>query len=60
VDHPSVRIPVATCLTVMCFNNANVAEEVVHTSYKDTKIIGYLSMMISRGKPVEMQLEAAR
>lgn len=60
VDHPSVRIPVAMCLASMCFNNPNVAKEIVNTSYRDVKIIGYLSMMISRDKPIEMQLEAAR
>ncbi|XP_050311618.1 armadillo repeat-containing protein 8-like isoform X2 [Anthonomus grandis grandis] len=60
VDNCSVRVPVATCLASMCFNNTHVAREIVNTSYRDVKVIGYLSMMISRDKPVEMQLEAAR
>lgn len=60
VDHSSVRIPVVMCLSSMCFNNSNVAKEIANTAYKDVKILGYLSMMISRDKSAEMQLEAAR
>ncbi|CAH1123411.1 unnamed protein product [Ceutorhynchus assimilis] len=60
VDHPSVKIPVATCLASMCFNNANVAKEIVNTSHRNIKIIAYLTKMIARDKSIEMQLEAAR
>ncbi|XP_066148155.1 armadillo repeat-containing protein 8-like isoform X1 [Euwallacea fornicatus] len=60
VENPSVRIPAATCLASLCFNNTTVAQEVGSTSYRDIKIITYLSVMISRDKPIEMQLEAAR
>ncbi|XP_060519249.1 armadillo repeat-containing protein 8-like [Cylas formicarius] len=60
IDNYSVRIPVVTCIASMCFNNLVVAKEVVNTSYKDVKVPSYLSMLISRDKPVEMQLEAAR
>ncbi|KAL1516972.1 hypothetical protein ABEB36_000797 [Hypothenemus hampei] len=60
VENSSVRIPVAMCLASMCFNNPHVAKEIVNTSYRDVNIISYLSMMISRDKPIEMQLEAAR
>ncbi|KAH1004327.1 hypothetical protein HUJ04_004100 [Dendroctonus ponderosae] len=60
LDTPSIRIPVATCLASMCLNNPHVAKEIVNTSYRDVKIVDYLSLMICRDKPVEMQLEAAR
>lgn len=60
VDHPSVRIPVVTCLASMCFDNRDVAKEIVNTMYKDIKITEYLAGMVSREKPTEMQLEAAR
>lgn len=60
VQNFSVRIPVLTCLASMCWNNQNTAGIIVNTAYKDVKIPTYLATLISRDKPIEMQLEAAR
>ncbi|CAH1991535.1 unnamed protein product [Acanthoscelides obtectus] len=60
VQNYSVRIPVVTCLATMCFNNSAVALEIVHTSCKDIKVPNYLATLISRDRPIEMQLEAAK
>nr|CAI5839266.1 unnamed protein product [Callosobruchus analis] len=60
VQNYSVRIPVVTCLATMSFNNPLVALEIVHTSCKDIKVPNYLATLISRDRPIEMQLEAAK
>lgn len=60
VQNYSVRIPVVTCLASMCWNNQVVASEIINTSCKDIKIPNYLATLISRDRPIEMQLEAAR
>ncbi|KAJ8948854.1 hypothetical protein NQ318_013507 [Aromia moschata] len=60
VQNYSVRIPVVTCLASMCWGNQIVASEIVNTSCKDIKIPNYLATLISRDRPIEMQLEAAR
>ncbi|KAF7265924.1 hypothetical protein GWI33_020667 [Rhynchophorus ferrugineus] len=60
LGQPSIGTPVCVCLASMCFNNPNVAKEIVNTAYKDIKIPIYLSSLVSREKPTELQLEAAR
>ncbi|EFA00811.2 Armadillo repeat-containing protein 8-like Protein [Tribolium castaneum] len=60
VQNSSVRIPVLTCLAAMCWNNQNVANAIVNTTYKDIKVPNHLATLISRDKPIEMQLEAAK
>lgn len=61
IDNCSVRIPVVTCIASMCWNNQTVAAELASTPCgKDQKIAGYLASLISRDRPIDMQLEAAR
>lgn len=60
VQNSSVTIPVLTCLAAMCSNNQTVANVLVNTSYKDVRVPSVLATLISREKPIEMQLEAAR
>lgn len=60
IENCSVRIPVITCIASMCWNNQSVAAEIVNTPCKDQKIPGYLALLISRDRPIDMQLEAAR
>lgn len=60
VQNSSVTIPVLTCLAAMCSNNPTVANVIVNTTYKDVKVPSVLATLISREKPIEMQLEAAR
>ncbi|KAK4877482.1 hypothetical protein RN001_009988 [Aquatica leii] len=56
----AVRIPTLTCLAAMSFENRVVAGEVVNTMYKDSKMTSVLARLLSRDKPIDMQLEAAR
>ncbi|XP_031347310.1 armadillo repeat-containing protein 8-like isoform X3 [Photinus pyralis] len=60
ICHTAVRVPTLTCLAAMAFENRAVAEEITNTSYKDTKVITILARLLSRDKPIDMQLEAAR
>lgn len=60
VQNSSVRVPVLTCLAAMSWNNQTVANAIVNTAYKDIKVANHLATLISRDKPIEMQLEAAR
>lgn len=60
VQNYSVRIPVVTCLATMCYNNPAVASEIISALCKDIKIPNCLATLISRDRPIEMQLEAAR
>ncbi|KAG5874974.1 hypothetical protein JTB14_026375 [Gonioctena quinquepunctata] len=60
VQNYSVRVPVVTCLATMCWNNPVVAGEIINTSCKDVKVPNYLEILISRDRPVDMQLSAAR
>ncbi|CAH0546237.1 unnamed protein product [Brassicogethes aeneus] len=60
IENCSVRVPVMSCLASMCWNNQAVASEIVNTQCKDIKIPNYLANLISRDRPVDMQLEAAK
>lgn len=60
VEHLAVRIPTLTCIAAMSFNNKAAAMEIANTSYKDIKIPYVLVELVSRDKPIEMQLEAAK
>lgn len=60
ICHTAVRIPTLTCLAAMAFENRTVAEEITNTVYKDAKVTTILARLLSRDKPIEMQLEAAR
>ncbi|KAJ8915764.1 hypothetical protein NQ315_004576 [Exocentrus adspersus] len=60
IQNYSVRIPVVTSLASMCWNNQVVANEISNASCKDIKIPNFLATLISRDRPIEMQLEAAR
>lgn len=60
VQNYSVTIPIVTCLATMCWNNSVVAGVIVNTSCKGIKIPDYLEILISRDRPIDMQLGAAR
>lgn len=60
VQLAAVRIPVVTCLANMSFENKAVAQEIANTTYRDIKVLYIIVLLVSRDKPVEMQLEAAR
>lgn len=60
IENSLVRIPVITCLASMSWNNQSVAAEIANTTCQDMKIPNYLANLISRDRPIEMQLEAAR
>lgn len=60
VQLAAVRIPVVTCLANMSFENRAVAQEIANTTYRDIKVLYIIVFLVSRDKPVEMQLEAAR
>lgn len=60
VQLAAVRIPVVTCLANMSHENKAVAQEIVNTTYRDIKVLYIIVLFVSRDKPVEMQLEAAR
>lgn len=60
VQLAAVRIPVVTCLANMSFENKAVAQEIANTTYRDIKVLYIIVFLVSRDKPVEMQLEAAR
>lgn len=56
----SVTIPVVTCLSAMCWNNPLVAVDIINASCRDIKLPYYLATLVSRERPIEMQLEAAK
>ncbi|CAG9832350.1 unnamed protein product [Diabrotica balteata] len=60
VQNYSVTIPIVTCLATMCFNNSVVAGVIVNTSCKGIRIPDYLEILISRDRPIDMQLGAAK
>lgn len=60
VQLAAVRIPVVTCLANMSYENKTVAQEIVNTTYRDIKVLYIIAFLVSRDKPVDMQLEAAR
>lgn len=60
VQLAAVRIPVVTCLANMSYENRIVAQEIANTTYRDIKVLYIIVFLVSRDKPVEMQLEAAR
>ncbi|CAG9864610.1 unnamed protein product [Phyllotreta striolata] len=60
VQNYSVTIPIVTCLATMCWNNSIVAGVIVNTSCKGIRIPDYLEILISRDRPIDMQLGAAR
>lgn len=60
VQLASVRIPAVTCLANMSYENRTVAQEIVNTMFRDVNILYIIVFLVSRDKPVEMQLEAAR
>lgn len=60
VQLAAVRIPVVTCLANMSYENRVVAQEIANTTYRDIKVLYIIVFLVSRDKPVEMQLEAAR
>lgn len=60
VPHAAVRIPTLTCFAAMAFENRAVADSIADTSYKDVKVPDILVRLMSRDKPIDMQLEAAR
>lgn len=60
VQLAAVRIPVVTCLANMSYENRTVAQEIANTTYRDIKVLYIIVFLVSRDKPVEMQLEAAR
>lgn len=60
VCHTAVRIPTLTCLAAMSYQNCAVAADIANTAYKDSKIPTLLARLMSRDKPIDMQLEAAR
>lgn len=56
----AIRVPVLTCFANMSFENKAVAHEIAHTTYRDIKLMFIIVLLVSRDKPVDMQLEAAR
>ncbi|XP_018336803.1 armadillo repeat-containing protein 8 isoform X2 [Agrilus planipennis] len=60
MQHIAVRIPTLTCLAAMCYENKEVAAEVANTVYHDVMIPNLLVSLLSRDKPIEMQLEASK
>ncbi|XP_056648936.1 armadillo repeat-containing protein 8-like isoform X1 [Diorhabda sublineata] len=60
VQNYSVTIPIVTCLATMCLNHPVVAAVLVDTTCKGIKLPDYLGILISRDRPIDMQLGAAR
>lgn len=60
VDNAAVRVPVLACIASLCFENKNISLEFFNASMGDTTIPLLLVNLVSRDKPVEMQLGAAK
>ncbi|GLV43849.1 hypothetical protein CBL_11571 [Carabus blaptoides fortunei] len=55
-----VQIPALNCLANMCFENHVVAMEIVNTTCNGASVPDLLVWLMSRDRPIEMQLAAAR
>ncbi|XP_022910003.1 armadillo repeat-containing protein 8-like isoform X2 [Onthophagus taurus] len=62
IPNTEIRVAVLKCLSAMCFENRTVASEVAGATsrYGSVQVLNLLTSLVSRDKPVEMQLEAAK
>ena len=60
VHNTAIRIHTLACMAAFCYKNPMIAHELVETTYRCIQVPKLLSPLVSRDKPVEMQLEAAR
>lgn len=58
VDNIAVRVPVLGCIATLCYENRTISNEFFNVN--DVKVPALLVCLVSRDKPVEMQLEAAK
>lgn len=60
VDNAAVRVPVLSCIATLCFENKEISKEFCNASCNQVKVPTLLVFLVSRDKPIEMQLGAAQ
>lgn len=60
IENSAVRLPTLTCLAAMCFENRNVAVEVVNTMFRNVESPNIFVSLLARDRSIETLLETAK